>query len=385
MLFFSLLIMTCAYGASSNELQRVFNHRLAVMPDLTTLDLGKVVLYFSQEPIVKKGDAVSSVQKNGYQEIVFTIPQVTSITSEAKQAIAALNMGKNPAYSVSIERTQKPVEGIEIKIIYDPKKVHIDYDLFDVIANKAKGLEFRFSNKSLLDILKHKGQTILRTAHAGKPVIIVDCGHGGYDRGTKGFFDTVEKDLTLCVGLTLAQQLQTQGMPVILTRSDDRFVPLDERTFIANKYPHALFISLHVNNAPREQVHGLETFCLASNLFKKDTQQLETAIDVIIQNTDYARYQESKNLAHSVHAAVLKAAHASGYDQPDRGIRYGVATVLHGSFRCPGIVLELDYASNQKGARFLKNPANQTVIAQGICNGIQDWLKLYTATHNSRR
>ena len=206
-------------------------------------------------------------------------------------------------------------------------------------------------------------------------MIIIDCGHGGNDTGTIGFFNTVEKDITLAMGKQLAHELEHNGMRVLLTRNEDRFLALDERTYIANQcVGNALLISLHANNAPRPEVHGLETFCLASNLFKKETMQLATAIDVMIQESDEVRYSQSKKLADSIHSSVLVSMKKNGFDVPDRKVRQAATQVLMG-IKWPGILLEMDYLSNQKSAEQISNPAYARVMTKAICEGIKEYLK----------
>src|SRR6201999_2970610 len=92
---------------------------------------------------------------------------------------------------------------------------------------------------------------------------------------------------------------------VCMTRSDDSFVALDQRTGIANAKSNALFISLHGNNASNAQVRGLETFCLYSHLFKSVSNELGTANDVNNNSVDEQKNLASKKLADSVHAAIL--------------------------------------------------------------------------------
>src|SRR6185312_7411431 len=93
--------------------------------------------------------------------------------------------------------------------------------------------------------------------------IVIDAGHGGHDDGTIGADGVLEKDVVLDVALRLASLVQTRlGAEVVLTRSDDTFVPLTERTAIANRYKADLFLSIHANSSPASSVAGTETFLL---------------------------------------------------------------------------------------------------------------------------
>lgn len=369
-------LVLCSSMCIAIDIQKVYHHKIAVdkAQALSHIELGKIVLYCAQEPIVKKSEPVASMQKKGFVEVVYFLPAAQCASQEVKQMIGSLNGSNQESYSASIRTVQKPAPGMEIKISYDPKKVMIEYDFFDAIT-RAKGLEFRLYNKSLLDVLKEKNQSVLRTSQAAKPIIIIDCGHGGYDTGTIGFFNMVEKDITLAMGKQLAKDLQSNGIRVLLTRNADQFVKLDERTYIANQCKeNALLISLHANNASRKEVHGLETFCLTSNLFKPETVQLATAIDIIIQEFDTARYDQSKKLAEHVHNSILSFMKKNGFDVPDRKVRNAATQVLMG-IKWPGILLEMDYVSNENSAMQFSNPKYMQVMSHAICSGIKQFLK----------
>jgi N-acetylmuramoyl-L-alanine amidase len=93
--------------------------------------------------------------------------------------------------------------------------------------------------------------------------VVIDAGHGGDDHGARGPRGLVEKDLVLDVARRLAARLRRGGLRVVMTRSDDRFVPLEERTAIANDARGDLFLSIHANAARDTDVRGIETFFLS--------------------------------------------------------------------------------------------------------------------------
>ncbi len=100
-------------------------------------------------------------------------------------------------------------------------------------------------------------------AVAGLRKIVLDPGHGGKDPGAIGVGGIAEKDIVLSVAKKLARKLKAElGVQVILTRHDDRFVPLEERTAMANSEDADLFISLHVNASPNSEASGIETYYL---------------------------------------------------------------------------------------------------------------------------
>ena len=92
--------------------------------------------------------------------------------------------------------------------------------------------------------------------------IIIDPGHGGKDPGAIGPAGEKEKDITLAVSKELAARLNEDGFEIFLTRKDDTFIPLEERTAFANKKKADLFISVHVNANEKVSLRGVETYFL---------------------------------------------------------------------------------------------------------------------------
>ncbi len=377
----TLLVLLCGIGfaayaqiqqadnTSTNQLQKVFHHRMMTDSDvLSHIELAKIVLYFDREPLVLHKSTKPSIKKE-FQEMLFFIPITTFKGNETKEMVNALNNASQENYSATVREVKTPAPGIEIKIVYNPKNVLVTYDSFDAIT-KAKSVEFRLLNKSLLDSLKQKkDQNVLRTTYNAKPIVIIDCGHGGKDPGTSSVAGVAEKDVALAIGKELAKELNKSGFKIVFTRTDDRFIALDERTYIANKVAsNAILVSLHANNCPNPQVQGLETFCLASNLFTKNTG-LETAIDIMIQASDEQKNLQSKMLAQKVHASILKTIKDHGYAPHDRKVHHAATQMLMG-IKWPGILIETDYLSGPAAAR-LSDPKFQKIYAQGICDGIK--------------
>ena len=92
--------------------------------------------------------------------------------------------------------------------------------------------------------------------------VVVDAGHGGHDPGATGPRHLREKDVTLAMARRLAKRLRAAGFEVVLTRNGDRYLPLEERTAIANTAHADLFVSIHANAHPRRNRTGVETYFL---------------------------------------------------------------------------------------------------------------------------
>ena len=98
---------------------------------------------------------------------------------------------------------------------------------------------------------------------ASKPLVVLDPGHGGKDSGAKGHQGLLEKDLTLKIALNLERELRKHGLDVLLTRRDDSYVSLEDRTALANQKDAALFVSIHLNAHSAKKTSGIETYFLS--------------------------------------------------------------------------------------------------------------------------
>jgi N-acetylmuramoyl-L-alanine amidase len=120
-----------------------------------------------------------------------------------------------------------------------------------------------------------------------RPLIVVDPGHGGIDSGTKSASGQDEKDVVLAFGLTLRDKLQKSGKyRVVMTRSDDTFIPLDERVRFARAHKASLFISIHADSIPRSegQAEGASVYTLSPHASDAEAARLaevENKSDVI--------------------------------------------------------------------------------------------------------
>lgn len=362
----ALLLNGLIWAKESNQLQKVFLHTLEPnQSDKAHIELAKLVFYFASEPEIRNEQARGADAKQA--KLKFFFPGV-GIAQDVAAMIDGANGAKTNKYKFHIQEVAKPSKGIELTITFDPDQIMIKHDTFDAIT-RAKGVEFHIYNKQLLQDLQAKGTHVLRTSHSTKPMIIIDCGHGGSDMGTVGCFSYAEKNITLAVGKELEKQLKKNGYTVCMTRTADVFVPLDQRTRIANQKDNALLISLHANNSASVSTRGLETFCLDNKLFKPVDTQLATAIDVMIQSVDEQRNVQSKKLAQTVHNSLLADLHAKGYDLPDRKVKHAATQVLMG-VKWPSILIELDFLSNEKSAKLLNTPEYQQHLAQAICAGV---------------
>lgn len=216
--------------------------------------------------------------------------------------------------------------------------------------------------------------------------IVIDAGHGGHDDGTIGPHGVLEKDVVLDVALRLAALVQTRmGAEVILTRSDDTFIPLHERTAIANEHKADLFLSIHANSSPSPAVGGIETFFLN---FTNNSSALEVAArensgsdksvgelkDLIQSITLNDKITESETFAKEIQAPLFALASSANTAAHDRGIKRAPFVVLIGA-SMPSVLAEIGFLSNPRDERNLNRPEYRQKIAEALYRGISSYSK----------
>lgn len=213
--------------------------------------------------------------------------------------------------------------------------------------------------------------------------IVIDAGHGGKDPGAIGR-GTKEKTLTLLYAKMVSKRLRAMGFEVIMTRKDDRYIPLEGRTAIANKLGADLFVSIHINASRRKSASGIETFHFAPRANKEDmalvaaenmtAQAKVEQIDRIYQGLELGyKKMESNELAASVQANIL--ARLTPYRRTiNRGVKSAPFYVLMGA-NMPAILIECGFISNKTDRKRLLYSRYQKRIADGIAKGVVEYVK----------
>ena len=215
--------------------------------------------------------------------------------------------------------------------------------------------------------------------------IIVDAGHGGHDTGAIGPRGVREKDVTLAMAVRLAQRLRALGFEVTLTRTDDRYLKLEERTAIANMAKGDLFVSLHTNANPRRERSGVETYFLnatddryARRLAARENGVLEAEdapsdVQRILTDLDArASAGASRSLAALVQKELTARARQADAPVRDRGVKSALFYVLLGA-RMPAVLVETAFISNRAEERRLASPAYQQLVADGVARAVSDF------------
>lgn len=219
----------------------------------------------------------------------------------------------------------------------------------------------------------------------GVRTIVIDPGHGGKDPGAIAF-GLKEKDIVLDLAIKLKPILERElGCKVILTRSTDVFIPLEERTAIANTENADLFVSLHVNAHPSAEVRGLETYYLnlstnaeamrvAAMENATSTHQMSDLQDILSDIMSNSKIEESSRLAQQVHNAILSEAKIKGYSNiRNLGVKQAPFYVLIGA-QMPAILLEIAFITNKEDAKNLQDPAFMRLVSKEIVDGIRAYV-----------
>ena len=216
--------------------------------------------------------------------------------------------------------------------------------------------------------------------------IVIDPGHGGFDTGAKGPQGLLEKDLCLDVALRLGQLIEENlpGAQVVYTRKDDSYVPLEERTNIANQADADLFISIHANSSDSSEVRGVETYylSLASSKEAKELAIRENALtqsslhdlpDLVQKITSNEKKEESKQLAEQIQNTLSQRLQLVSRREKNRGVKQAPFIVLTGA-NMPAVLSEISFVSNASDENLLLQGEQRQRIAEGLYRGIAGYL-----------
>lgn len=241
---------------------------------------------------------------------------------------------------------------------------------------------------------KHTGKNIniepsalAKQLALGVSRIIIDPGHGGKDFGAPGVVKGVyEKDITLAIGKKLAAKIRDSlKCEVIMTRTTDRYLTLEERTAIANTKNGDLFISIHTNAAKSPDAYGIETFFLnlatddesilvaarENSTSTKNISDLQSILTDLMQN---AKVNESSRLAASVQDVLCNHMSIKYSNIKNKGVKKAPFYVLLGA-QMPSILVETSFISNERECSRLASPEYQDRICDAIIAGVGRYIK----------
>ena len=237
------------------------------------------------------------------------------------------------------------------------------------------------------------GFSLSRQLGLGVARIVIDPGHGGHDPGAMND-GLSEADLVLDLALRLEKLLLKQpGVEVVMTRRSNVFVPLEERTAIANREGADLFLSIHANASEDDRVRGIETYFLnfapnpaAEAIAARENaasartmRQLPDIVKAIALNN---KIDESRDFASLVQSSMMDRLKRSNKSVKDLGVKQAPFMVLIGA-TMPSILAEISFLTNRPEATLLRGGAYRQQIAEALLNGVMRYqrsLKAATQT-----
>jgi N-acetylmuramoyl-L-alanine amidase len=216
--------------------------------------------------------------------------------------------------------------------------------------------------------------------------VVIDPGHGGNDEGTRGPRGLLEKDLVLDVAKRLGALIeQRMGAEVIYTRTDDTFIPLQQRTAMANDRKADLFLSIHANSSRYPRISGVESYYLnfaasqdagAMEVAARENAASESSVfdlgDLVQKITRHEKVEESREFATSVQNSLQSFESRSFPQSKARGVKRAPFVVLIGA-QMPSVLTEIGFLTNAREESLLKKPDYRQRLAEAIFRGISKY------------
>jgi N-acetylmuramoyl-L-alanine amidase len=257
-------------------------------------------------------------------------------------------------------------------------------DLFRLVVHiqdqqAGEPLDSVASNKPAVAAVKNKASA--RSSVSAIRKIVLDPGHGGKDPGAIGFGGIAEKDLVLAIAKKMSVKLKNEmGIDVVLTRKDDRYVPLEDRTAVANAQDADLFISLHMNASPNLEARGIETYYLdnttdeasirlaarENSTSRKNVSDLQFILSDMLQNM---KQEDSVSLAHRLQSALVSGMSRKMTEVKDLGVKKALFYVLVGA-RMPSVLVEMFFITNKIEGQAMSQEIYQDAIVDALVEGV---------------
>ena len=281
------------------------------------------------------------------------------------------------------------------KVIKDKNDYFLPIDsFFNIINSLSKDFSAVLSSQSIsfstkkitmtpnkkVDLSNEKQKWEFKT-------IVIDAGHGGKDPGAVGYRGTKEKDIALDVAKRLEKKLSKNlNVKIVMTRDEDIFLRLSERTKIANENNGSLFISIHTNAAEDRRASGFETFLIGPN--KNEAAVRVAARENAVLELEGISGQKLTN-EDLIKATIAQSAFASKSEQfasmvqdeikkrvqsKDRGVKQAGFYVLMGA-SMPNVLVELGFISNPSEEKKLRSPQYRDQLATAIYRAVEQYQK----------
>jgi len=262
-------------------------------------------------------------------------------------------------HTVRVDLTLKSINHFKVFSLPDPFRVIVDVRSVPVKTASKKRFEYDPDKSGA----KLSEGALARQLALGVQKVVIDPGHGGNDFGAKGYLKGVyEKNVTLEISRRVARKIREDlGREVALTRTDDRFLSLEERTAFANTAGADLFISIHTNAHRKMASRGTETYFLnlatdedairvAAMENAASAKSLSDLEGILTDLMKQAKKEESSRLAEHVQLAVVKTLRTKYGKIKNKGVKQAPFYVLLGA-EMPSILVEVAFITNPRECR----------------------------------
>lgn len=363
----------------------------------STENYTRVVIHVDKEssftPFFLKADRILGKPPRLYVDIKGSrVGHDLKVEPIGKGLLEDIKFARNTTDQVRVVLYIKSFDDYRVFSLRDPFRIVMDIygekpkegDVF--VRQKGPGESKTYSTFPQMD---YKNISNLRGALGLKVrTIVIDPGHGGHDPGATGPTGLKEKDVNLAIAKALKRKIEDNGgefgvSRVVVTRSDDRFIPLEERTGIAKRERADLFVSIHCNAAKNNQAHGIETYILS---FTTDPEALAVAArensttrkslsdlaDIVKKYLLSSKIDESTRLATHVQSSVVNRIAKKYNPVKNKGVKKAPFIVLIGA-DVPSILVESSFITNPHEEKRLKSEDYINEIADGIFSGIKKY------------
>jgi N-acetylmuramoyl-L-alanine amidase len=222
--------------------------------------------------------------------------------------------------------------------------------------------------------------SLARQLGLGVSRIVIDAGHGGHDPGAHAN-GISESELVLDVALRLNRLMEKQlGIEVVMTRDTDVFIPLEERTAIANREGADLFLSIHANASRNPRAHGVETYFLnfasnpeaeavAARENSSSARAMHSLPDIVRAIALNNKIDESRDFAEMVQRSMVRRLAARNKQLKDLGVKQAPFVVLIGA-AMPSVLAEVSFVTNKQEGQLLKTGAYRQQIAEALLDAV---------------
>ena len=284
---------------------------------------------------------------------------------------------KEPVIQPPAEKKQPPLLQTTVQLRNKPEILPILKDRKKVSPVVTTKQETASTQVNRLSLAQQLGLGVRR--------IVIDPGHGGKDPGAMAH-GLKEKDIVLNVAHRTSTILEKKyNYDVILTRDRDIYLPLEERTAIANTSNADLFVAIHVNAHPKTTTKGIETFYLnlatnteamrvAARENATSTHNISELQDILSDLMQNAKIKESSQLAEFVQTSLITGLRKHNYQSKDLGVKQAPFYVLIGA-EMPAILAEISFISNPDEAKLLKDSNYLQTLAEQIAAGIANFVE----------